>query len=250
MADNIKLIVDSLNKYGITNQQLQAGILATISKESNFVPQSENLNYSYANIKRVWPDTPDAKAKSLANNPVALGNYKYGGKYGNSPTEGYTYRGRGFNQITFKNTYKEIGKIIGQDLVGNPDLLNDPSIAADAAAAYYRIGLMQGNKLGAFSKFGVTDYNAVKDTLTATKVAIQVNAGLKTNFNNGVVQEGFNKAKAIVDSLYEKIKSYASSGVTASIDAVKKKPLLTVLVITGMAVALILMMKTVKQQTA
>lgn len=248
MADNIKLIVDSLNKFGITNQNIQAGILATISKESNFVPQSENLNYSLANIKRVWPNTSDAIAKSLVKNPVALGDYKYGGKYGNAANEGYKYRGRGFNQITFKNTYKEIGTIIGVDLVANPDLLNDPKIAADAVAAYFRLGLTQGIKTGSFTKFGVTDLSAVNDTLTATKVAIQTNAGLKTNFNNGVVQEGFNKAKSVVDSLYEKIKKYTVSTTDSVIDTVKKKPLLTALIVTGMVVALILIIKTVKQK--
>lgn len=246
MVDHIKLIVDSLNKFGITNQNVQAGILATISKESNFEPQSENLNYTLANIKRVWPDTPDAIAKTLVKNPVALGDYKYGGKYGNAKNEGYKYRGRGYNQITFKNTYKQIGDLIGVDLVGNPDLLNDPKVAADAVAAYFRLGLTQGIKQGSFSKFGVTDLAAVKDTLTATKVAIQTNAGLKTNFNNGVVQEGFKKAKSIVDSLYEKIKNYSKSGVESVTDAVKKKPLLTGLIITGMVVALILIIKTVK----
>ena len=39
---NIKIITDSLNKFGITNPNIQAGILATVSKESNFIPQSEN----------------------------------------------------------------------------------------------------------------------------------------------------------------------------------------------------------------
>lgn len=253
MADNIKLITESLNKFGITNPNLQAGILATISKESEFEPKSENMRYSAKRIKEVWPNTSDAKAQQLASNPVALGNFMYGGKYGNSTTEGYKYRGRGFNQITFKDTYKNIGNIIGQDLVNNPDLLNEPKIAADAAAAYFRLGLTQGIKNRSFSKFGVTDLSAINDTTTATKVAIQTNAGLKTNFNTPVVQEGFIKAKNIVDSLYEKIKGYTFSGIeaisdatTSTPDAVKKKPLLTGLIVTGMAVALILIIRTIK----
>ncbi len=241
--DNIKLITDSLNRFGITNKHIQAGILATISKESNFIPQSENLNYSFANIKRVWPQTPDADAKRLANNPVALGDYKYGGKGGNASNEGYKYRGRGFNQITFKSSYDRFGKAIGVDLVNNPDLLNDPKVAADAAAAFFAAELKAGDKAGSFKKFGVSDTTTVNDTLTATKVAIQINAGRGTNFNNGVVQEGFNKAKGNVDSLYDIIKGYTVSGV----EAAKKKPLLTAIVVAGMVVAFIIILKNIKQ---
>lgn len=242
-SEAIKQIVDSLNKFGITNQHLQAGILATISKESNFVPQSENLKYSVANIKRVWPQTPDADAQRLANNPEALGNYKYGGKNGNGANEGYKYRGRGYNQITFKGNYKKFGDAIGVDLVSNPDLLNDPKVAADAAAAFFASELKAGIKAGSFSKFGVTDLNAVNDTTTATKVAIQINAGRGTNFNNGVVQEGYKKATSIVDSLYESIKT----GATATVAAAKKHPYITIAVVAGMGIALFVLLKTLKQ---
>lgn len=224
--DNIKLLTDSLNKFGVTNPNLQAGWLATVSKESNFIPQSENLNYSYDNIKRVWPKTSDADATRLAKNPVALGDFKYGGKGGNAANEGYKYRGRGFNQLTFKANYSNIGKAIGVDLVSNPDLLNDPKIAADASAAFFAGELKAGDKAGSFKKFGVSDTTAVNDTLTATKIAIQINAGRGTSFDNGVVQEGYNKAKGVVDSLYETIKGYAATGVAE----VKKKPLITIAV--------------------
>ncbi len=240
--NNINLITASLNKFGITNPNIQAGILATISKESNFIPQSENLNYSVANIKRVWPQTPDAKAVGLAKNPVALGDYKYGGKGGNAANEGYKYRGRGFNQITFKSTYKKIGDAIGVDLVSNPDALNQPKVAADAVAAFFAPELKAGINAGSFKKFGVTDLSQVNDTLTATKVAIQINAGRGTNFNNGVVQEGFNKAKGVVDSLYSIIKG----GATSTVAEVKKKPLLTALVLAGMVIAVVLIVKTIK----
>lgn len=241
--NNIDQIIVSLNKFGVTNPYLQAGILATISKESGFIPQSENLKYSVANIKRVWPQTSDADANRLANNPVALGDFKYGGKNGNAANEGYKYRGRGFNQITFKNTYKNFGDAIGVDLVSNPDLLNDPKIAADAAAAFFASELRNGKKAGSFSKFGVSDPEVVSDTTSATKVAIQINAGRGTNFNNGVVQEGYKKAVSIVDSLYE----IAKAGVTTSIDVAKKKPLVVILVVTAMTAALVLIIKNLKK---
>lgn len=203
--NNIVLITEALKRFGITNKAIQAAVLATISKESNFIPKSENLNYTVANIKRVWPKTSDSDAARLANNPEALGNFKYGGKGGNLPNEGYKYRGRGFNQITFKGNYYKYGQMIGVDLVKNPDLLNDPKIAALAAAAFFSSELNAGIKAGSFKKFNVPSIDAIKDTTTATKVVVQINAGRGTNFNNGVVQEGYNRAKGIVDSLYSLI---------------------------------------------
>lgn len=246
--DNIKIITDSLNKFGITNKNIQAGILSTVYKESNFIPQSENLNYSYDNIKRVWPNTPDDIAKSMAKNPEKLGNYRYSSKFfpsgGNGNNEGYKYRGRGFNQITFKNTYDRIGKLIGKDLVSNPDLLNDPKVAADALAVFYKGELSAGEKAGSFKKFGVDTISSVNDTITGTKVAIQINAGRGTSFNNGIVQEGYNKAIKIVDSLYEMIKGASST----TVQEVKKKPIITALLITVLVVSIYLIVKQVKKQ--
>ncbi len=207
---NIKYIIASLNKFGVTNPSLQAAILATISKESNFIPKSENLAYSLANIKRVFPAISENEAQTLVNKPEALGNRVYGGKYGNASNEGYKYRGRGFNQITFKANYDKFGKAIGQNLIANPDLLNDPKIAADAVAAFFSSELKNGEAAGSFKKFGVNTINDIKDTTTATKVAIQINAGRGTNFNNNIVQEGYNKAISVVGELLEFTKKNAA----------------------------------------
>ena len=199
--ENIKIILASANKYGITNPNLQAALLATISKESRFIPQSENLNYSKDNILRVWKNTDESTAEEMAHNPEKLGNWRYGGSGGNGSNEGYLYRGRGFNQITFKNSYRKYGDLLGIDLVTNPDKLNEPQIAADAAALFFKDSLKIGEQLGAFKKFGVSDTSKINDTTTATKVFIQMNGGLKTPFENDVLQEGYKRAMLVVDDL-------------------------------------------------
>jgi predicted chitinase len=57
--------------------------------------------------------------------------------FGNSKTEGYKYRGRGFNQLTFKGNYEYYGNCIGRDLVSDPEVVNQPQIAAEVAVAFF-----------------------------------------------------------------------------------------------------------------
>lgn len=153
-AKNIQILVEEMEKAGIKNPYSQIAILSVIGKESNFIPKSEKMNYSAGRLAEVWrkfsktgSTAPKGQGNSYkneladqyANNPEKLANYVYGGKYGNGPEssgDGWKYRGRGFNQITFKDSYRKYGNLLGLDLVGNPDLLNDPTVAARAAIAF------------------------------------------------------------------------------------------------------------------
>lgn len=51
---------------------------------------------------------------------------------------GDAYCGRGPIQITHKDKYELLAKLTGQDFVGNPDLLCEPSIAAKAMVMYWK----------------------------------------------------------------------------------------------------------------
>lgn len=200
---NAKLIIKSLSKYGITNQFIQAGILACAYKESLLIPKSENLNYTLADIMRVWPHINTDVAAKIASNPEAIGNYMYGGRYGNGPLEGFKYRGRGFNQITFKSEYLKYGVEIQVNLVNNPDLLNEPQTAADVLAYFFLTELTAGFTQGTFVKFGVHSTEEVNSNDMGVKIAIQINAGRGTDFNNAVVQEGYQRAMLQVDTLFK-----------------------------------------------
>jgi putative chitinase len=212
-----KKFIASLQKYGIDNKNLQAAIIAVTFKESNYKPVSENLKYSAKRISEVWKKIPPEIAVTLANNPEKLGDYVYGNKYGNAANEGYKYRGRGLNQITFKDNYKLIGNLIGKDLVSNPDLLNQFDIAADATAAFFKYNIDQGIKRDKFKKFNVTSLDQIKDTTTALKIAIQTNAGLNTSFDNNIVQEGYKKALSVIEDIYKNIGSGAKKAVSGGL---------------------------------
>ena len=69
-------------------------------------------------------------------------NDRIGKSMGNTePGDGWKYRGRGFIQITGKNNYARYGKMIGVDLISNPDQANDPAVAAKLASAFVMTGL-------------------------------------------------------------------------------------------------------------
>lgn len=51
---------------------------------------------------------------------------------------GAQYKGRGYIQLTHLHNYDKYGKLIGQDLVNDPDLLLFPNVAAQASLAYWK----------------------------------------------------------------------------------------------------------------
>jgi predicted chitinase len=195
--ENIPTIKNGLASVGILNKTLQDAIIAVIGKESNFKPQNENLNYSAKRIREVWPYITPEQAKNLEKKPIALANYVYGGKYGNDKNmDGWNFRGRSYNQITFKNTYKKIGDQIGVDLIKNPDLLNDKAIAAKATAQYFK-NTFSANKANIKNLYGI-DINNIPpgtDPLKILRIAVNANAG-------------FGKSTNIVNTEYQKALQY------------------------------------------
>ena len=152
--ENISLLISSMTAKGITDPLTQIGILSVISKECNFKPKSE-VPYdttSNSRIKGIFGSRvsrlSDSELDALKSKPEDFFNLVYANIIGNgsaSSGDGWTYRGRGFNQLTGRANYKKYGNIIGKDLVGNPDLVNDPKIAADIAIAFATKGKPASN---------------------------------------------------------------------------------------------------------
>lgn len=127
----------TFDKFGINTPMRMAQFLATICHEAGGLTiVEENLNYSASRIKQVWPTRPEAV--KFAKNPKALANSVYGSRMGNQDNgtnddDGWRYRGRGLIQLTGKDSYRRAGQAIGEDLVGNPDLLAKGDISLKAA---------------------------------------------------------------------------------------------------------------------
>lgn len=205
-AKNAQAVINSMNKHGITNPYTQKAILGVIGKECGFMPQNETSysTTSSARIRSIFGERvskmTDAQIDQLKKNDEAFYNYLYGGRYGNAPNEGYKYRGRGFNGITFKGVYQKMNDLMNRigkldrkvDLVANPDVINDIDVAAESAVLYFidRASSPEMNK-----KYGVKDLNGFKDEETAVKAMVHANAGWGSNMNSPFLATSLNKAK-------------------------------------------------------
>ena len=197
--------ISEAKKQGISNVFTQAAILAIISKESSFVPTMEKgyASTSTARIKSVFGSKlsgmTDAEVDALKKDERKFFNKIYGKRYGNDGyisgafkeswagpypdgNDGFRYRGRGFNQITFKSNYKAIGGEIGKDLLSQPELLQEAPVAAAAAVGYFVRSFRKSFGSKFQSAYNSKDINGFKNVTDATLAVFNSNAG----FGNSV----------------------------------------------------------------
>jgi putative chitinase len=115
------LIVDALNAEGIRRKDLVCYAIATVAAENTTCrPRTE-------------------KPSELSRRPGGRNFSAYVGRLGNEDlADAQRFRGRGFIQITGRSNYELYDRRLGLDgkLIANPDLANDPAIAARILAAY------------------------------------------------------------------------------------------------------------------
>jgi predicted chitinase len=183
---NIKFIVQRMNEKGITNPLTQSAILAVVSKESAFIPKSEDSYRNTANdrIRKIFGSRvsqfDEAGLTALKSNDEAFFNAVYGlPRFGQTANEGYKYRGRGLNQITFKSLYKKLGTLIGLDLVNNPDRVNELPVATDCLIHFFldSFKTASADKLAAYN---TPDINGFKSTRDSVGAVYNANSGWGT----------------------------------------------------------------------
>ena len=202
-AGVIGMVNAQADELGVTNEYAKKAILANIQKESNFVPQSENLKaWASTDNKRIRKffttrveKYSDEQLNEIKKDPYRFAEVVYGKdtKLGRSmgnteEGDGFKYIGRGFIQVTGKNNYKELGKKLGIDLVSNPEKLNDPQIAAKAAIIFVRDGL--GNKINSF-----------KNQSEANRAVTQTIGGRGLNLSQGAGAELLGKVEKYASAL-------------------------------------------------
>jgi putative chitinase len=156
---------ETFEKYQINTPKRQACFIGQCMHESGgFKFLRENLNYSARALMATWPSRfPDMDtAEKFARQPEMIANKVYSGRMGNTEDgDGAKFIGRGLIQLTGKDNYKAFGEAIGEDLVANPQLVEEPRYAALSAGWFW-------NKRG---------LNALADAMDITTLTVRINGG-------------------------------------------------------------------------
>ncbi|WP_313951044.1 lytic enzyme [Accumulibacter sp.] len=128
-----------LDRFAISANPLRvAHFMAQILHESGgFTIQFENLNYSAQRLPKVWPTRFLPKGPldpaDFAHNQQKLANEVYDKRMGNTAAnDGFTYRGRGFMQLTGKESYAQATTVLRQSFADTPDFTGDPDAVISA----------------------------------------------------------------------------------------------------------------------
>jgi putative chitinase len=166
----IAQIPDTAARFGITTPLRLAHFLAQCGHESGgFKAVRENLNYSAKGLMGIFKKYfPNAKlALQYERKPEKIASLVYGNRMGNGPEssmDGFTYRGRGYIQLTGKSNYSLFDKTVPENIVADPDLVATKYPLASAAFFF------NNNKL-----WSICDRGA--DVATVTAVTKRVNGG-------------------------------------------------------------------------
>jgi putative chitinase len=168
-------LLETFEKYQINTPKRQACFIGQCMHESGgFKQLKENLNYSARGLMNTWPSRfPDADtAEKFERQPEKIANKVYSGRMGNTEDgDGAKYIGRGLIQLTGKDNYRAFGDAIGEDLVANPQLVEEPRYAALSAGWFW-------NKRG---------LNALADAMDITTMTIRINGG-KIGINDRIAK--------------------------------------------------------------
>lgn len=249
-----KIILNCV-KQGITSNFSIAAVLSICSKESSFDLKSEGFYYSASRLPEVWsyfkkndpvangfvnPKTKKADSdkyqEKIANivytqKPVGVRSNGYGNT---KEGDGWKYRGRGYNQITFKSGYEKASKNTGVDLVKSPERLLEEDVATGALVGFFngrRKTTKFGNKKGGYTSrkdgYGCPDNGVTfPDLLNAVFFYYHLNTGpgktvadvkkkLSPEDPLGGMKKAQGRAPAFVDYIN---KNFADRGVKILVD--------------------------------
>lgn len=179
-------VLDAFVACGVQDTFLKKAILANMQKECGLIPKEENLDYSKTSndrIRKIFGSRiskySDVELNEMKSSPQKFAEIIYGcatsigrGMGNISPGDGWTYRGRGYIQLTGRSNYKTYGDLTGFNLIANPELLvTDRTISAIVSVKFILVGLGKN----------VT----FKDQSSADRAVTQVIGGRGLNLNVG-----------------------------------------------------------------
>lgn len=129
-----RLLVEACNREGLLRNQT-AYVLSTAYHETG----------AFKYMREIWGPTP---AQKRYEGRKDLGNVVRG--------DGRRFMGRGFVQITGRRNYTDWSKRLGLDLLKEPQLAEQPAIAAQI--------IVKGMKFGTFTGKCLDDYVTLRDS--------------------------------------------------------------------------------------
>jgi len=136
-VDGLNSILDAWERRTNPDLRQLAYMLATTKHETAHTMQPIGEHGGDAYFFRMYDR--DSERPEVAR---ALGNIAAG--------DGVRFHGRGYVQLTGRTNYHRMSKVVGADLVENPDLALDPDVAA--------VILMEGMERGMFTGVGLSRY--------------------------------------------------------------------------------------------
>lgn len=130
--------------WGVADYALPMWLAQLAHESAMFERMVESLNYTKAaQIRRTWPKrfANNSAAVAFVSKPERLANFVYANRLGNGDAasgDGWKYRGRGLIQVTGKDNYRDAGEALGLPLLEEPELLEEPVHAADAAGWFWK----------------------------------------------------------------------------------------------------------------
>ena len=196
---------------GITDPKELANFMGQVQHESqHFSRLEENLNYSGKRLYEVFQDRNGltaSQAEAIGNIPdrterqQAIAEQVYGGQHGKNklgntePGDGYTFRGRGYIQLTGRGNYTAYANATGLDLIQHPELAAEPDNAETVAIQYWKTAVQSHAK----ARTDVAEAGSIINTGAAGNTAngladrIANAAAWEKAINSGYLQEALSR---------------------------------------------------------
>ena len=164
-VDNINLIVETCEKYGLSYPQ-SAYLLASIAWET---VRTFKAIAEYGKGKGRKYGTLYTNSKGQKYGIAGSGGNTY--LYSDYP---HLYYGRGHIQNTWLDNYKYIKQRTGVDVVNNPDLLLDDKLSVEITVLALKEGWYTGKKLSDYINNTKKDYVGARRCVNGTDKAKEI----------------------------------------------------------------------------
>jgi len=143
---SVRLLIAECNAQGLLRNQC-AYVLGTAWHETG----------AFKYMREIWGPTP---AQKRYEGRADLGNTVAG--------DGKKFMGRGFVQITGRRNYTDWGKRLGLDLLKEPQLAEQPAIAAKIIVKGMALGTFTGKKLSDYVTLSRSDFRGARRIVNGT----------------------------------------------------------------------------------